>query len=103
MLKLRFDLFNVLPRPSKMPNRVKPATRQRRSGWVTQLLLGAWVLGLGTGASGAQFPYPLGDIPLSPEAYQTNLQVIPRERMAEIQAVLPTGYNAADQGFVTPR
>ncbi len=77
-------------------------TRQRRSGWMAQILLGAWVLGLGTGAYGAQFPYPLGDIPLSPEAYQTNLQVIPRERMAEIQAALPSAYNAADQGFVTP-
>ena len=102
VLKLRFDLFRVIPGPSKMPNGVKPATRHPQSGWVTQLLLGAWVLGLGTGASGAQFPHPLGDIPLSPEAYQMSLQVIPRDRMAEIQAALPTAYNAADQGFVTP-
>ena len=89
VLKPGFDLFSLLPFPNKKPNGMTRVTRQRRSGWMAQILLAAWVFGLGTGAYGAQFPYPLGDIPLSPEAYQTNLQVIPRERMAEIQARYP--------------
>jgi C1A family cysteine protease len=77
-------------------------TKKPRPAWMAQMLLGALVWGLGTGAYGEPFPYPLGDIPLSPEAYRTKLKAIPSDRMAEIQAALPTAYNAADRGFVTP-
>lgn len=44
--------------------------------------------------------YGLGDIPLDPEVYQRHLKVTPG-RMTESADILPTAYDARDEGIVT--
>jgi hypothetical protein len=52
----RFDISKVHHLPERLPKGMKPETKKRGPAWMTQVLLGALVWGLGTGAYGEPFP-----------------------------------------------
>ena len=66
----------------------------------TALMLLCMIVITGQDVNAEPKKYRLGDIPLSPEAYEKHLKKIPRD-MATIEAALPNSYDARDLGIVT--
>lgn len=65
-------------------------------------LFGLITLCLPAVAQPGDHSYTFGAIPLSKEEYQRYLKTTPSRELQGLEATLPTAYNAADLGFVTP-
>lgn len=76
-------------------------TKLARS-WLLSSLIGVLSLCLSGVAQPVDHPYTFGAIPLSKEEYQRYLKVTPSRDLQALEATLPSAYNLADLGFVTP-